>query len=90
MAVLDAVAAASDNVYLTLGGLVPRYRQAGDQAFDPERGWTFHNHNFIGAKMVKTIFRRMKFPLGTEMSYVAKLVELHMRPIALVEDRSYR
>ncbi len=86
MAVLDAVAAASDNVYLRWAALFHDIGKPATKHFDPERGWTFHNHNFIGAKMVKTIFRRMKFPLGTEMSYVAKLVELHMRPIALVED----
>lgn len=86
MAVLDGVAAASDNVYLRWAALLHDIGKPATKHFDPERGWTFHNHNFIGAKMVKTIFRRMKFPLGAEMNYVAKLVELHMRPIALVED----
>lgn len=86
MAVLDSVAEASDNVYLRWAALLHDIGKPVTKHYDPERGWTFHNHNFVGAKMVKNIFRRMKFPLGAEMRYVAKLVELHMRPIALVED----
>lgn len=86
MAVLDGVAEASDNIYLRWAALLHDIGKPVTKHYDPARGWTFHNHNFIGAKMVKTIFRRMKFPLGAEMRYVAKLVELHMRPIALVED----
>lgn len=86
MAVLDGVAEASDNVMLRWAALFHDIGKPVTKHYDPVRGWTFHNHNFVGAKMVKTIFRRMKFPLGADLSYVAKLVELHMRPIALVED----
>ncbi len=86
MGVLDAVAAASDKVLLRWAALFHDIGKPVTKHFDPVRGWTFHNHNFVGAKMVKTIFRRMKFPLGADLAYVAKLVELHMRPIALVED----
>lgn len=86
MTVLDSVAAVSDNIYLRWAALFHDIGKPVTKHYDPERGWTFHNHNFIGSKMVKTIFRRMKFPLGAELNYVAKLVELHMRPIALVED----
>lgn len=86
MTVLDSVAAVSDNIYLRWAALLHDIGKPVTKHFDPTHGWTFHNHNFIGSKMVKTIFRRMKFPLGAEMTYVAKLVELHMRPIALVED----
>lgn len=86
MLVLDAVAAASDKVLLRWAALFHDIGKPVTKHYDPARGWTFHNHNFVGAKMVKNIFRRMKFPLGADLAYVAKLVELHMRPIALVED----
>lgn len=86
MKVLDSVAEASDNIWLRWAALFHDIGKPVTKHWDAERGWTFHNHNFIGSKMVKNIFRRMKFPLGPELRYVAKLVELHMRPIALVED----
>lgn len=86
LAVLDGVAERSDKLYLRWAALFHDIAKPVTKHYDRERGWTFHNHNFIGAKMIPGIFSRMKFPLGAEMRYVAKLVELHMRPIALVED----
>jgi putative nucleotidyltransferase with HDIG domain len=54
--------------------------------WDNVAGWTFHNHNFLGAKMIPSIFRRMKLPMGAEMKYVQKMVELHMRPIVIADE----
>ena len=56
------------------------------KAWDPQAGWTFRNHNYLGAKMVPRIFAKMKMPLNDKMEYVKKMVDLHMRPINLIED----
>ncbi len=84
--VLDNVAAKSDNIWLRWAALLHDIAKPQTKKWDPQIGWTFHNHNFIGSKMIPAIFRKLKLPLGQEMKYVQKLVELHMRPIALVED----
>ena len=84
--VLDNVAAASDNVWLRWAALLHDVGKARTKRWDPQMGWTFHNHNYIGEKMVPKIFAKMRLPLNDHMKYVKKLVGLHMRPIALVED----
>jgi poly(A) polymerase len=56
------------------------------KAWDPQAGWTFRNHNYLGAKMVPKIFAKLKMPLNEKMEYVKKMVDLHMRPINLIED----
>ena len=86
MQVLDNVAAASDNVWLRWSALLHDVGKARTKRWDPQLGWTFHNHNYIGEKMVPKIFAKMRLPLNEHMKYVKKLVGLHMRPIALVED----
>ena len=86
LTVLDTVAERSDKEWLRWAALFHDIAKPRTKRYDHETGWTFHNHNFVGSKMVPKIFTRLRLPLGAEMRYVKKLVELHMRPIALVEE----
>lgn len=86
MQVLDNVAAESDNEWLRWAALFHDIGKPATKHWDDKQGWTFHNHNFIGEKMVPRIFAKMRLPLNEHMKYVKKLVGLHMRPIALVEE----
>ena len=86
MQVLDNVAAQSGNEWLRWAALMHDIGKPATKRWDDRQGWTFHNHNFVGEKMVPKIFSRMRLPLNEHMKYVKKMVGLHMRPIALVED----
>lgn len=84
--VVDNISQNTENLWLRWAALLHDIGKTPTKKFVEGTGWTFHGHEFLGSKMVKSIFKRLKLPLGTDLKFVEKMVKMHARPIALITD----